>query len=162
MRSYRENPGEVHESARAHALEADEVAPRLLVGSMPPTGHTVRRAGIDVLVLCAAEYQPTSESFPGVFVVHVPFDDGPLDSATFNQAKLAAKRVADVVLKGGTVLVTCIEGRNRSAFVAGLALRFLSRIPGHMIVEIIRNARHLPNGGTALTNESFSRVLAGR
>lgn len=79
------------------------------MGSEPETGHMVKEAGFDLLVLCAEEFQPPASLFPGVKIIHAPLDDTdirfrPHDEAT---ARSAAKRVADAMRAGSKVLVVC-------------------------------------------------------
>ena len=98
------------------AIDAHRVAPMLYQGAVPPEGHVLRRLGFGMLVLCAIEHQPRGASFPGVRVMHAPFDDAgdPVDRATWETARAASREVAKQLLKGRRVLVTCHKGLNRS------------------------------------------------
>jgi hypothetical protein len=104
-------------------LDAHEVAPGLWQGAVPPEGHAVAEAGFSMLVLCAEEYQFQADCFPGVRVVHAPNDDADaLSPQQIETAQEAAQAVARELARGGTILVTCAAGLNRSGLVNGLAL----------------------------------------
>jgi protein-tyrosine phosphatase len=136
-------------------LDADRVAPGLYVGSAPPAGVY---PPFKMIVLCAQEYQPPADTYPGSIVVHAPNDDNPLRGMYVNEitiATMAATRVAHALLNHERVLVTCWMGRNRSALVAGLAMRTVYGLSGEQAVRAIRAAR----GPLALSNPSFRRLL---
>jgi protein-tyrosine phosphatase len=142
--------------------DAHEVHPGLFVGSMPREGSIIPA---DLLVLCAMEYQPPARMFLGrsgspLRVLHAPFDDSTAYTAAMHRvAHGAARKVAETLKAGGTALVTCAEGRNRSALVAGLAMVRLG-VPGRLTVQHIRTRRHPPRGGFALSNPAFADVLS--
>jgi protein-tyrosine phosphatase len=133
---------------------------RILLGSAPATGAEAARIGVDVLVLCAKEYQPRQAEFPGIkLVLHAPMsDDG--DPDNFDVAMAAAESVVREWRRGRTILITCLLGRNRSALVATLALFFLTGIPVRDLVDHLRSLRRDPMGGTPLTNPAFIDFLA--
>lgn len=119
-----------------------------------PTGNPAE-SGFDVLVLCADEYQPDAERFPGLEVVHAPMFDEQIDLETIERASVAASQVADLVRDGAKkVLVTCAVGHNRSGLVTGLILHDLYGLSGDEAVMVIRAKR--PG---ALSNESFAEFL---
>ena len=133
---------------------------RILLGSAPRTGAELARTGVSVLVLCAKEYQPRSDQFPGVpFVLHAPMTDDD-DPRNFDLAMVAAERVVRDWRRGQTVLITCLMGRNRSALVAALALFFITGLPMRDVIDHIRSLRKDPGGGVALTNPAFVQFLA--
>lgn len=113
--------------------------------------------GFDALVLCAEEYQPEAEHFPGVEVIHAPMVDDQIDLETIERASVAAAKVADLVRDGKArkVLVTCAAGKNRSGLVAGLILHDLYGLSGGEAVAVIRAKR--PG---ALSNDSFAEFLS--
>jgi protein-tyrosine phosphatase len=118
------------------------------------------RESFDVLVLCAMEHQPTSRCFPGVQVVHAPFDDSSfLSTSEIRIAQKASIVVANAVRKGKRVVVTCWLGRNRSGLVTALALVRLGASPDAAI-DAVRMAR----GPEALSNPTFVDLIlsAGR
>jgi protein-tyrosine phosphatase len=110
----------------------------------------------DVIVLCASDYQPDAADFPGVDVLHTPFDDTLFPS---DDDVTMAMRSAHTVLKhlqaGRRVLVTCWAGQNRSAFVAAMAMKRKWRAPTEVVVKQIRDAR--PN---TLHNSTFIKILS--
>jgi hypothetical protein len=143
----------------APTLDADEVAPALFVGSVPPPD--VGAHGFDAVVLCAEEHQYPAHRFPGVEVLHAPLDDAPWRPMTRREVTIAlaaARRVAALLAAGKRVLVTCAAGLNRSALVAGLAMRILLRVGGVAAIGAIRAARST----CALCNERFVDLLLHR
>jgi hypothetical protein len=137
-------------------MDASRVDRNLFVGSAPKPGTK----GFDVIVLCADEVQPSARHYPGVIVEHHPFDDRPdLSSRELAVPVQAARRVARHLQAGRTVLVTCRMGRNRSAFVAALALHLASGRSGRRCVEQVRRHRVDPTGVRALANPGFRRAL---
>lgn len=134
-------------------LDAHRIAPRLWQGSRPPEGKTLRTAGVDVLVLCAFEYQPPARDFPGVELLHAPMDDG--DIVPWRLAMRTASAAAARYCQGKRILVTCNQGRNRSGLVTALILWTLNFGSGKRCADHVR--QHRPN---ALTNEAFYRWLA--
>jgi hypothetical protein len=134
-----------------------QIAPHLWQGSQPIEGDAVAKAGYRVLVLCADEYQPAMSRFIGLEdVIYAPNDDGfrpfsPLQKVT---AQIAAGRVADYVRKGKNVLVTCMQGRNRSGLVSALTLHNLYGWGGTRCVHHVQSRRW-----NALTNDEFVQYL---
>jgi protein-tyrosine phosphatase len=143
-------------------IDAARVWERLYIGSAPPAGTELRARGFTSLVLCAktreyekyAGYSPTAASFPGLFVWHVPLDDGEISDVDLARAHDAANAVAHAHALGHRVLVTCWMGRNRSGLVLGLALRCRLGMTGRRARELIQACRH-----EALTNEDFAEYL---
>lgn len=146
----------------------DEVYPGLWVGSRPEPGIEYRNK-FDVLVLCAAEYQPDHRYLPQApMLYHCPLWDFPPGVGTpserdrnMQNAARCAIRVANSVRLGDKVLVTCMEGRNRSAFVAASAIHILTGRPGWYAMELVR-AKRRPYGDptrTVLFNQDFVRAL---
>jgi len=117
----------------------------------------VRRAGFDMLILCAMEYQPPAAMYPDVEVVHAPNDDPDREPtrAELDIARAAAGRAARWILRGKSVLVTCQQGRNRSGLVSAFALHYMTGIAGDVAGLCVRARRK-----NALTNKWFWRELA--
>lgn len=150
-------------------VDAARVDSRLWIGSHPPVaGHCcgdhpagasvdLRRCGFTCLILCAEEYQPPGKAFPGVKVVHAPFDDDPkgLDQRQLDIAVGAVEKSVDAHDEGHRVLVTCMAGRNRSGLVTAWALSVLRGIHPAQAGQIVRDRRGL----AALTNPSFRSLL---
>lgn len=137
-------------------LDADEVYPGIWVGSVP------RLRGGDLLkifthvVLCAEEFQFPAEEFKDHTIVHCPFkdEDTVMGNKTMAMVFATARAVAEAQIGGGSVLVTCAAGRNRSALVAGLAMRMLGVEPWLAIEKI--KARRSPQ---CLSNTCFQRIV---
>ena len=141
-------------------LDCHPIASGLFVGSAPPLGRVVARAGFQVLVLCASEHQPPAEAHPGVEVLRIGLEDdgSPMMRWHVREAFALADAVARRVRAGRACLVTCQQGRNRSGLVAALALARLTGAPGALAAEAVR-ARRLSPFGQALTNREFVGLL---
>jgi len=138
-------------------IEASAILPRLWQGSAPPLGSHVALAGFHTLVLCAAEFQPEMHHFPGVEVIYAPNDDRSDTPPTKEQllgALRAARVVTERVKASKRVLVTCMQGRNRSGLVSALSLYLLGVKPSEA-VNIIKNKRQRH----ALSNPRFVEAL---
>lgn len=133
-------------------LDAHRVFERLWVGGKPPFDRTLEH--FDVLVLCAAELQPTELAFRGRVIRPRLHDHRPTD-AEVHRAITSGTLVADELAAGKRVLVTCRAGLNRSALVAGLALIHRTRMKADAVILLIRAAR----GPSALFNEHFVTLL---
>lgn len=135
--------------------DADEVAPRLYVGSKPPP---IPYGQYDTIVLAAIEYQPPASWFEGTEVIHAPFDDAPTRRMYSNEivtATNAAQLVARRLREGRRVLVTCAMGINRSALIAALAMHEVWGMSAEEILARIRRAR----SPWALSNGNFVQLL---
>lgn len=135
---------------------ANKILDRLYQGGMPPPGEGLKKAGIDVLVLCAREHQDAA-AYEGLTVILAPGDDDrrPHRLARFVDGwKQAGHLVAEHVKAGRTVLVTCMQGLNRSGIVTAFAMRELTGATGREIVEHIQH--HRPS---ALFNETFAKYI---
>lgn len=144
-------------SVRPGRIDANQIYKGLWQGSEPPTGRKLADAGFGAVVLCAVEYQLGSDEFPGVRVIHCPFDDAKnilVQSPTMKMVSLAARHAANLLRVGENVLVTCHMGINRSGLVTGLVLHRLTGWDGGRIVQLIRHKRE-----GALRNEAFVTEL---
>jgi protein-tyrosine phosphatase len=110
---------------------------RLAQGRAPPPNV---RLPFDTIVLAAMEYQP---ELPGYEVLRATLDDsGPPPTANERaQIRAVASRVARRVRAGRRVLVTCVQGRNRSGVISGLALVELG-MSGEQAIHLIRTFRN--------------------
>jgi hypothetical protein len=138
------------------SYQAHKIIDRLFQGGFPPPGDGLAKAGMDVLVLCARQHQDAA-AYPNVEVILAPGDDDerPHRLALFIDGwKEAGHLVAEHIRAGHSVLVTCMQGLNRSGMVTGLALRELTGWTGVEIVEHIKRTR--PG---ALFNATFVRYL---
>lgn len=166
-------------------VDATRVSRRLYVGSLPPTGRALHRAGFDVLVLCAlpdeyalpsvygargqelyARFEASPERGPGgregIYVIGCPLDDSndrTPDPSSLRRADEVARAVAAEVRDGRRALLTCAQGRNRSAFVAALALHYLTGRSGRDCARKVRLERERRLGLPVLCNDWFNRVL---
>ena len=127
----------------------------LAVGPKPPVGSAVGRGGFQVLVLCAIGYQPPAARFPGAIVLHVPLTDHGAAMTSIERvlARRAGRIVARELSRGHNVLVTCEQGRNRSALVAALALVYLG-YPRVGAIAMLRRMRPF-----ALANRDFAKMI---
>lgn len=111
-----------------------------------------------LIILCADEFQPAAHIIakPGVQVVHAPNDDSsnPLTRQQATVAIAASRVAARAFREGKKVLISCMQGRNRSGLVMALTLHRLYGMAGERCREYIRNKR--PH---ALTNDSFNKFL---
>lgn len=119
------------ESVAAFDGEADmtEVSPRLFVGGAPYPSPWVEKAGYNLLVLAAIEYQPVTHLFRregsrALGVEHCPLDDAPRPPTDEEARHIsrAGRRAARVLCEGGRVLITCAQGRNRSVLLAACTI----------------------------------------
>ena len=109
---------------------------------------------VDVVALCAYEYQPDDDEFPGVHVVRARLDDARPSQFELDAAFHAARQVAKNLKQGKVCLVTCYAGLNRSGLISGLSLRMLG-YDGETAVRAVRAAR----GKAALGNQYFRDVV---
>lgn len=136
--------------------QAHKLADRLYQGGYPPPGPALRKAGIDVLVLCAMEHQD-ARLYPDLTIIKAGGDDDVRLHRVLPYIPLwqnAARQVVQHLRDGKTVLVTCMQGWNRSGMVSAHVLRELTGAPGDQIVQHIQRRR--PN---ALCNPTFVEYL---
>lgn len=140
--------------------DASNVYPKLWVGAKPPVDRSY--PSIDMIVLCAAEYQPqTFPHFTGP-LVRVAIPDDHLSSDELRRALAGGTTVAKALAAGKRVLVTCAAGINRSALVASLGLLHVTKnAPGgramtvDQVIALMKAKRH-PD---CLFNKHFQEVL---
>jgi len=140
-------------------MDISPIYTRLFQGARPPLGTELSHAGFSVVVLCAEEYKPPTESFPGVEVLRCPLDDTqtPMPDATWHAIQATAQRVQRRIRANQNVLVTCQMGLNRSGIVSASALHYLTGSSGCSTAAFIqRRRRH------ALSNPQFVRELCAR
>jgi len=144
-------------------LDISHITSTLYVGGHPPPGSLRQPYGIQqslhpnigVLVSVAKERPVSSGDHVGLLVYHTPLqDNGPPTPTERQLASLASKFVADQLQKGYVVLVTCLAGINRSAWVAAWALK-RQGMTGKEAVRLIRKAR----GNHVLSNEFFEALV---
>jgi protein-tyrosine phosphatase len=138
-------------------IDAEQIVPCLYQGSVPPTGEALRLARFSVLVLAAWQYQPKSENFPGVRVIHAPFSDSlALTESDIEAYMTTAFMVAREVRNGSRVLVTCLAGKNRSGMINALAIRNLFGVSGSTAMNMVRDGRKREE---ALSNATYQQFL---
>ena len=142
-------------------IDASEITTGLWVGSAPPVGRTLARVGFSTLALCAAEHQPSRDSFPGVSVVRASLiDDGsPLTPVQIEEALWLSGHLAAACRRGKGVLVTCMQGRNRSGLIAALTFSRMTGCDGKTAMRAVQTRRASPFG-PALTNHQYNRALS--
>jgi len=114
----------------------------------------------EVIVLCAEEFQPKRSIFlrpqDRASVIYAPNDDSetPISKAQADIACRAARQAAHEYRSGKNILVSCMQGRNRSGLVSALTLHLLYGMSGAKTIEFIKSK--VPN---ALMNPSFVKFL---
>lgn len=137
-------------------MSASRIAPKLYQGSLPPYGPELAEQGVRTLVLCAKEWQPGDNLFPGVEVLRCPYEDrdGLMSRSDWEQVSRMASAVAARVRREKRTLVTCAAGLNRSGLVTALALVELYGCSGSEAVAWVRRERE-----GALFNKTFVSYL---
>ena len=133
-------------------MDYNQIISGLYVGSAPDPGHYQDR--FNTIVLCAQEYQIPSDKLTVAEVLYCPLPDAEITKSQLFMAEVTAERIALRVLRSRKVLVTCMAGINRSAFVAGLAMKALG-FGGRLILEKLRERRF----EYCVSNECFEKIL---
>ncbi len=141
-------------------VSVGQVVPGLFVGCKPPTGRHLAELGFVLLVLAAEEHQPSGDAFPGVRVIRPRLKDDGTESAedVLRGACPAAREVAAALARGQKVLSTCQWGYNRSAVVAGLALRMRGWSAAE-VMSALRRARPGHKGLVPLGSPEYRRAM---
>lgn len=138
--------------------DAHPITSQLWVGSAPSSGDYSDR--FDAIFFVANEIRARPEAYPRVAVHNIPFDDASEPTShDLRAAAGASKLVADYLLQGKRVLVTCVMGRNRSAFVAALALVRAFGVSGKEAYRRVRSRRVDRYGIRALESRAFAKAL---
>ena len=139
------------------AVEASRITGELFQGSAPPVGAELAKAGFDVVVLTAEEYQPSAWQFPGVEVLRLPMADVPLRVPPEQLKAISelARTIAFRLGRGARVLVTCRAGLNRSGLVVGTYLVQEAGLSPMDAVKTIRSRRSV----LALNNPAFVHAI---
>jgi protein-tyrosine phosphatase len=135
------------------AIDASNVYPRIWVGAAPPADRHLSH--FTLIVLCAREYQPERPAWTAR-VARARLPDEALSRPELREAVVAARAVVEEARRGGRVLVTCAQGINRSALVAGMAiLQLTPRMSADEVIRTMKARRH-PN---CLYNHHFQAIL---
>ena len=138
-------------------FDAAEVMPRLWVGGIDSARESPQfKPRFTLLVLCAKQLQPQI-SFQGQILRPAFEDHNPIDADSVVRAIEAGQAVAKHIKKGGRALVTCAAGLNRSALVAGIAIKELN--PTWSADRIIMQIRKMRCPDSALCNPYFCSIL---
>jgi len=144
MRIYEYMPGRLYLSARTHTLTDNEV--RGLIGDHDITG---------VMNMWHTPDARVRELVGWYEQKHMP--DGKMTAEGAIVAEYAAVRVERHIKEGGTALVHCWGGRNRSALVVALVLMRMRGLTGAEAIDAVKKVRR----GT-LANEHFKQYLMDR
>lgn len=138
-------------------MSVTKLADRLYIGSAP-----MGRVPFDVVVLCAAEYQP--KSLPGSIILRIPLRDEtkPLPDRKLAEIQQTANEVAYFWKKGNSVLVSCVMGRNRSALISALSLSVIFGGPLSRWAHYVRKTRRDALGVHALQNAYYWDLLTSQ
>jgi hypothetical protein len=134
----------------------NEIIPNLFMGAAPPINVDYDKS-FGCLVLCAAEYQPSSHCFPGLDVLNCPFTDSadPINASMSDLIDRTSRRVAEMVKSNEPVLVTCLAGLNRSGLVTALAMSKFLKHDINKTIGLIKSNR----APAALSNPYFVSLL---
>lgn len=147
-------------------MEIDRIDGLLYVGSAPDvfSGPMPFRLPVPAraIFLCAEEFQPHPDHFGdrrerGYAVYRKGFADemmGSIPDVAWGAASIARMHLQ----RRDPVIVTCIQGRNRSALVAALTLHMHIGISGRDARRLVQHMRHASTGPT-LSNRSFVALL---
>lgn len=138
-------------------VEASHIIGGLWQGSAPNLAE-VQAKGFDAVALCAVEHQPQRAADGRLRVIRCPIEDEPdrmLSLAARHLALEASHEVAQHLLRGQNVLVTCHAGLNRSGLVSALALHMISGWDAETIIRIIRRKRSY----LSLSNPDFVAII---
>jgi protein-tyrosine phosphatase len=138
------------------------VQPRLAQGGYPGA-HPGLFQAFDVIVYMAEEAQPKIPTPPGKLALYGPIDDDiyrPVPPQVGQELHRLAHQCAQQASYNKRVLITCMQGKNRSGLLMGLTL--LKLYPGwtpEQAIAIIRRNRRLTGGDIALSNTMFEMYL---
>jgi protein-tyrosine phosphatase len=134
---------------------------RLVVEGHAYASNTKHLEKFHAWVACAMEHTPYYYALSNKLTLWCPLDDcRPPRRGDVERALAASEFVAYQLEHGRHVLVTCAMGINRSALVAGLALRRCG-LSGESAVAAIRRSRGNIQGLQALDNPYFLELVMG-
>ena len=120
----------------------------------------------DLVIFCAKDFAPPPQALqdrsphrPRAY--HAPLVDSPTTPITAEEtyiASQAANHAAQTFASGKRVLITCVEGKNRSGLVTALVHHMLTGDGGAAAVRHVRE-RRVRVDSPALANRSFVALL---
>jgi len=117
----------------------------------------------DVIVYSAMEAQPKLVAPAGKMVLRVPMDDDiyrPVPRDVIPVLWQSAAQIARAVRHGKRVLVTCMQGKNRSGLLVALTLlQLYPTWTPQQAIAVVRRHRKLGGGEEALANPMFEQFL---
>jgi protein-tyrosine phosphatase len=137
-------------------MDCHAITPNLYFGSKPEVGEY---NNVDVIVLCAREYQPIGPLFQGVRVIHAPLDDDdsrPLQPSEIEIIVEACRKIAYYLSQDQVVLVTCLAGCNRSGLITAISAMIGYGWDAETTIQRLRAAR-----SCALFNRVFEAFVRG-
>lgn len=117
--------------------------------------ETINRLGITRYINLWSRPDPDFERFRGNYVLY-PIPDGELSRGQVEILDRLGSAAAGVIKEGGSVLIQCHAGRNRSCFLAAITVVHLKQVPGAVAERIVKEAR--PG---AIANDFFVNALRG-
>lgn len=140
-----------------------EILPdRLYVSGKPgELLHPFLTSGV-CLVDCIHDLDLLS-TFSPVFV-RAPFDDEPLDiygsgARTFHRLSDIAILVHSFLIDQEKVLIHCLEGKNRSVFLAGLVLLCMKKNKDITLGNVVAYLRNKRPGALDPGHDNFAQIL---
>jgi protein-tyrosine phosphatase len=131
-----------------------------------PGQHPGLFNAFDVVVYCAKEAQPRFKAPPGKAIVYCPMDDDiyrPVPDSVHRMLVERANFCAKQASWRKRVLITCVQGKNRSGLLMGMTLlRLYPTWTPEQAVRIIRQYRKLGGGDVALANTMFEQHLLAK
>lgn len=138
------------------------IVPNKLAQGGYPGAHPGLFQAFDVIVYMAEEGQPKLVAPAGKAVLRGPIDDDvyrPVPAEVGRLLQQLAVQCARFVQQNKSVLITCMEGRNRSGVLMGLTLlKLYPGWPPEQAVKLIKRHRKAPSG-PALANTMFEQYL---
>lgn len=135
---------------------------RIAQGGYPGASPSLFQT-FDVVVYMAMEAQPKMRLPPGKIALYGPIDDDiyrPLPREVGAELHKIAAECARQAAWGKKVLITCMQGKNRSGLITALTL--LKMYPAwtpEQAITIIRRNRRLRDGSQALGNTMFEMYI---
>lgn len=138
---------------------ASVILPGLYMGDQT-SGVAAANRGFDMVVNLTPNTMGTQPAMKAGATYHAfAISDGPEPiqrAGEINMLHDYAEEAAEVIRRGGSVLIHCAAGLNRSGLLTALIVRQVSRITGHDAAATVRAKRE-----GSLFNQWFSLYLDG-